>query len=74
MASAQALLKRVARLEAMRTAPRCPFDVAAFAGDAAGLDPVDFPLVVEALRRWERDGVWGIWRRGRNGSWEHGVR
>jgi hypothetical protein len=62
----------VARLEALRTAPKSPFDVEAFAADSAGLDPIDFPLVVEALRRWERDGVWQSWHRQSNRVWQQG--
>lgn len=69
MSSARSLLARVARLEALRAAPKSPFDVEAFATDCAGLDPIDFPLVVEALRRWERDGVWAQWHRYRSGVW-----
>lgn len=74
MSGVRGMLHRVARLEAMRAAPKSPVDVEVFAADTAGLDPVDFPLVVEALRRWERDGVWGAWQRARNGNWDHGLR
>ena len=26
---------------------------------AAKLDPTDMPVILECLRRWHRDGVWG---------------
>lgn len=79
MASVQALLKRVRRLEAARTATPSPIvqlygSVDGFADGAEGLDRVDFPLVLAALRRWEADGVWNHWHRQRNGMWEGSAR
>ena len=62
------MLARVRRLEAAR-APASPivreygsfeaFQAWADAGIAAGqLDPIDFPLVVICLARWEREKLW----------------
>jgi hypothetical protein len=79
MASVQALLRRVQRLETARTATPSPIvqlygSVDGFAVGAEGLDRTDFPAVVAALHRWERDGVWNQWHRQRNGMWEGSVR
>ena len=79
MASVQALLRRVAKLETARTPRPSPIvqlygSVDGFAEGAEGLDRVDFPLVIAALHRWERDGVWNQWHRQRNGMWEGSVR
>lgn len=74
MASARAMLARVQRLERLRQASASPFvalygSVDGFAANAEGLDPIDFPQVIAALHRWERDKVWedrlrtyGIWQ------------
>jgi len=78
MQSTRALLRRVQRLESARTAPPSPIvqlygSVEGFAEGAEGLDRTDFPLVVAALRRWERDRVWDHLHRQRNGIWESSV-
>ena len=68
MSSVRALLTRVARLEAARVTPKSPFEAAfgsldAFADLAAErLDPIDGPMLVNAVRRWHRDQVWQGWR------------
>jgi hypothetical protein len=79
MAGVRALLTRVAKLEAARATPKSPFEVwygslEAFGETSAagGLDKTDWPLVMACLRRWERDGTWGMWRRMSNAAWEHG--
>lgn len=68
MAGVRGLLTRVARLEAARAPAASPIAAAfgsfdaflAWADEQAGaLDPLDFPVVVHCLRRWERDGTWG---------------
>jgi len=70
MASTRALISRVAKLEAARRAPQSPFEVAygslaAFESDTqkgiveGRLDPVDMPRVIECIRRWHAEGVWG---------------
>lgn len=79
MASVQALLRRVAKLETARTPRPSPIvqlygSVDGFAEGAEGLDRVDFPLVVAALRRWEADRVYDHMHRQRNGFWESSVR
>lgn len=79
MTAVRSLLARVQRLEQARTAPRSPFEAAygsfdGFAGEVqAGIasgtyDERDMPLVLNCLRRWHSDGVWGLWRRDR--IWE----
>lgn len=73
MASARALLVRVARLEQARAAPQSPieamfgsfdaFEAEARAGvDAGKLDSDDMPVVLASLRRWHVEGLWGMWR------------
>lgn len=79
MASAQALLKRVQRLEAARTPKPSPIEaiygsVDAFAAEcmagveAGKLCPIDMPVVIECLRRWHRDGDYQVRGTG-NGVW-----
>lgn len=77
MANVRGLLTRVAKLETVRQAPVSPFvalygSVDGFAADSEGLDRTDFPQVIAALHRWERDRVWenrhrpyGVWQRQR---------
>jgi len=83
MASARSLLARVARLERAKAGPQSPFVVIygsfeTFADEcmtevrAGKLCRIDMPVVIECLRRWERDGVWQGWQRHRNGVWEAG--
>ncbi len=80
MAGVRALAERVRKLEAARIAPRSPIESAygsfdafeAQARDAIGagtLDDKDMPTVLTCLRRWHREGAWGLWRRDR--IWEH---
>jgi hypothetical protein len=79
MTAVRSLLARVQRLEQARTAPRSPFEAAygsfeAFAAvtqagiDAGQFDSREMPLVLNCIRRWHDDGVWGLWRRDR--IWE----
>lgn len=79
MTSARALLARVQRLEQARIAPRSPFEAAyesfdAFAAetqagiDAGQFDSREMPVILNCIRRWHDDGVWGLWRRDR--IWE----
>lgn len=81
MGSVQSMLSRVRRLEAARAAPVSPFariygsmdafEAKANAGINAGqLDPSDMPVVIQCLRRWDREGIWGAWQRQR--VWELG--
>jgi hypothetical protein len=79
MPSVQALLRRVQRLETARSATPSPIvqlygSVDGFAEGGEGLDRVDFPLVIAALRRWETDRVYDHMHRQRNGIWESSVR
>ena len=82
MSSVRALLARVAKLEQARVAPRSPVEVAygsydAFADSvnadigAGKLDSVDGPLLLNAIRRWHRDGVWQR-QQARNAVWDFG--
>ena len=79
MASPRALLARVQRLEQARIGPRSPFEVAygsfdAFAAEtqagiyAGQFDSREMPVLLNCIRRWHDDGVWGLWRRDR--IWE----
>ena len=80
MASAQALLKRVAKLEAARTPRPSPIEALygsteAFAQEcmaevAAGkLCGTDMPVLLDCLRRWDHEGSWGLRRTTGNGVW-----
>lgn len=73
MSAARAMLSRVRRLEAARTAPRSAFEHAfgsldAFTGEAqAGIDAgiydrIDMPTVINCVRRWHTDTEFGAWR------------
>ncbi len=78
MGTAQSMLRRVQKLEAARAAPQSPIvrqygSLEAFGEGVEGLDPVDWPLVLGSLRRWEKDGTWRTWQRMSNAAWEHGV-
>lgn len=81
MAGVRSMLARVRRIEAVRAPVRSPisrdygsFDAFAAECDAmmaAGkLDRHDFPVILYCLRKWETDGIWGMWRRNR--VWERG--
>lgn len=81
--SARGLLSRVQRLERQRTPAPSPFvrEYGSFEAlaeqcdrdiDSGKLDPSDFPIVLECLARWEREGLYGLWRRDR--VWEMGKR
>lgn len=85
MPSVLSMLTRVAKLEAARVAPKSPFELAfgslaafedsVMADIAAGkLDGIDMPLVLNAVRNWHRDRLWGAWNQHRNGAWEYGGR
>jgi hypothetical protein len=71
------MLSRVAKLEAQRAAPQSPIELAygsmdafaekAEADIAAGkLDSRDFPIILNCLRKWHRDGLWAGWTRQSN--------
>lgn len=77
-----AVLTRVAKLEAVRLRPLSPFERAcgsfgafedrAQAEVAEGkLDRIDMQSVVTALRRCHNDRVRDSWQPQRNGVWEH---
>lgn len=85
MTSVRALLTRVAKLEAARVAPQSPFEAAFGSLDAFGervnadigagkLDRLDGPLLLQAVLKWHRDGVFGAWTRYRNRAWDYGGR
>ncbi len=70
MAGVRSMLARVKRIEAARAPAVSPIALAfgsfdgftAWAGEqmaARTLCPVDFPVVILCLDRWERDGTWG---------------
>ena len=80
MASTRALLSQLKQLKAARQ-PRPSPIVALYGSFDAFADkcmaevhdgklcPVDMPVVIACLRRWERDGDWRAQHRG-NGVWE----
>ena len=83
MASARSLLAQVRAIKAARQPRPSPFvaiygSFEAFADEcmtevrAGKLCRTDMPVVIECLRRWERDGAWQGWQRHRNGVWEAG--
>ena len=70
MSSARSLLARVQRLEDASRAPRSPFAVGWGSVEAWGADwrasmdagamcPVDGPKLIECVKRWHEQGVWG---------------
>lgn len=76
------MLRRVARLEAQRVAPKSPIErafgsFAAFEDHcrteiaAEKLDRRDFPLVLVALAKWHKDQVWQDWSRTPHGVWRN---
>lgn len=83
MACARSIAARVQRLERQRApvvspivmafgsfealAEQCDRDV-----EAGTLDARDFPIVLNCLARWEREGIYSLWRRDRN--WSMGVK
>lgn len=82
MPSVRSLLTRVAKLEQSRAASRSPVELAYGSVDAFAdkvnadigankLDPVDGPLLLNAVRRWHRDGVWQR-QQARNAVWDFG--
>ena len=82
MTSVRSLLTRVAKLEAARVTPRSPFEVAygsfgAFEQKvtadiaASKLDDTDGPLLLGAVKKWHRDGLWGGWRYNLDGTPQH---
>ena len=48
-------------------AEQCDRDI-----EAGKLDPRDFPIVLNCLARWEREGIYGLWRR--DGRWQLGAK
>lgn len=81
MASARSLLRQVTALKQGHAPRRTPIEIAygsmeAFAAttmaemEAGKLDSVDVPVVLQCLRNWHRDRVWGGWEQNRNGVWE----
>ena len=81
MSGVRSMLARVQRLEQARVAPRSPFEAAygsldVFAADtqteidAGNLCSVDMPIILNCIRRWHSEGVWGAWQRDK--VWEYG--
>lgn len=81
MSGVRSMLARVVKLEQARAAPRSPFEAAwgsldAFADevqagiDAGTYDRIDMPIIVNCIRRWHSDEVFGAWQRER--VWEYG--
>lgn len=72
MANVRGMLARVQRLEAARSTAspivRLYGSFDAFADgvqadiDVGKLDRTDMPVVLDCLRRWEREGVWSQWQ------------
>lgn len=72
MANVRGMLARVQRLEVARSTAspiaRLYGSFDAFAEgvqadiDAGKLDRTDMPVVLDCLRRWEREKVWGQWQ------------
>lgn len=83
MANVRGMLARVQRLEVARITASpiarlygsfATFEKQVQAGiDAGKLDRTDMPIVLDCLRRWEREGVWGAWSRSSNRVWESGA-
>lgn len=83
MANVRGMLARVRRLEVTRSTASPiarlfgsfeAFEEQAQAGiDAGKLDRTDMPVVIDALRRWERDGAWSQWHRMGHRVQEHGL-
>lgn len=80
-ANVRSMLARVAKLEAQHAAPRSPIEIVygsmeafvelAQADIAAGkLDSIDFPIIINCLRKWHRDGLWAGWTKQANRVWE----
>ena len=69
MSAVRSMLKRVAALEQARAPRPFPYPTDEMERDSAGLDVDEWPLVIKALRRWERDGVYDTWQRGNNRVW-----
>gem|GEM_PF-1760266 len=72
MTSVLSMLQRVKRLEALRSAPKTPFEVSYGSFDAfeaetltlideRKLGRADMEAVLVALRRWHADNVWRGW-------------
>lgn len=80
MAGVRGMLQRVAKLEA-QLAPRLSPIAAlygsteAFAADcmaeveAGKLCGTDMPIILDCLRRWDREGSWDVRRATGNGVW-----
>lgn len=80
MAGVRGMLQRVAKLEA-QLAPRLSPIAAlygsteAFASDcmaeveAGKLCGTDMPIILDCLRRWDREGSWDVRRTTGNGVW-----
>jgi hypothetical protein len=82
MSSARSMLSRVARLETAGTAPRSPIEMAFGSQeeweaevqadiDCGKADPVDMPVVLQCIRRWHTEKLWGAWQHNRR-VWELG--
>lgn len=80
MAGVRGMLQRVAKLEA-QLAPRLSpiaalygsteaFAAECMEGVASGkLCSVDMPIILDCLRRWDREGSWDVRRTTGNGVW-----
>lgn len=80
MASPRALLLQVKQLKAAQEPRPSPIaalygSVDAFAAECMGgveagkLCGTDMPVVIDCLRRWDREGSWGLRRTTGNGVW-----
>jgi hypothetical protein len=69
MSSARSLLARVAKLEQAQTPRPFPIDIEKWEADGEGKCPNDWPIIIQCLRRWKRDGVYDGWQRGSNRVW-----
>ena len=81
MASPRSLLSQVKQLQAAQEPRPSPIaalygSVDAFAAEcmagveAGKLCPVDMPIILDCLRRWDREGSWNVRRTVGNGVWQ----
>lgn len=80
MAGVRGMLQRVAKLEAQLALRLTPIaalygSTEAFAADcmaeveAGKLCSTDMPIILDCLRRWDREGSWDVRRATGNGVW-----
>jgi hypothetical protein len=81
MSGVRGLLQRLARLEAARTPRPSPIvaiygSLEVFAAETMAevktgkLCGTDMPIILDCLRRWDREESWGIRRSTGNGVWK----